>query len=777
MHFSRFQRAKRSRATLYGISVLSLAVFTQSAWAEALAATESVGDPESTEILVTATRREEKSMDVPIAVTAVGGEKLSILNSGGLDVRFLSARTPSLLIESSFGRTFPRFYIRGLGNTDFDPNVAQPVAIYYDDVVLENPFLKSFPVFDVASIQVLRGPQGTLFGRNSPAGVVKIDSVKPSDTFNGYAQASWGTFNTVNSEAAVGGPLGDGLTFRASGMLQRRDDWVKNDSTSASNRSPDKLEGYRDLAGRVQLGYESGDFEALLNVHGRDEKGTARLFRAASLIPGTNRFKPDFSVRHVTLDADNDQKLKTWGTNLHLQYKFGDIGTLYSVTGYERLKIFTTSDIDGGDRYAPFGTSPTTFDTGVAAFPVETGNTTKPKEFSQELRFATEDMNGLRLQAGAYYFHQSLYYEEYDNVPGSASPVGSVADGTVYGLVTHDNTNENYGIFGSVEYKATEALTLRAGIRWSHDKKHDFTDRVFNPNIQSFDSPPIPLPPQTFDVGVKDSNISWDASATYEASDNVNIYARIATGYQGPAIEDRVTFDSSTSTAPSERVLSAEAGIKTNMMDHKVRFDLTGYWFRVKDFQQTSVGGGANTANLISIKKVVGYGIEADLETHPTEYLTLTASGSYNHTEIKDPGLDVGKCGGGCTVLDPINPLNGNAFIDGNALPQAQKWIANATARYAIPIGSSGDEIFAYGDLAYTGSANIFLYESVEFKTRPYTEIGVRIGYKTTDQLEVAGFVRNLLDQIRVTSAVDFNNITTMVNEPRTFGVSVSKRF
>ncbi|MDF0542830.1 TonB-dependent receptor [Sphingobium sp. H39-3-25] len=722
----------------------------------------------SGEIVVTASRREERAMDVPVAVTAVGGEKLGVLNSSGLDIRFLSARTPSLLIESSFGRTFPRFYIRGLGNTDFDPNVAQPVAIYYDDVVLENPMLKSFPVFDVASVEVLRGPQGTLFGRNTPAGVVKIDSAKPSDTYSGYGSISYGTFDTVNAEAAVGGPIGGGFTFRLSGMLQRRDNWVENVSTVAGNRSPDGLEGYRDLAGRFQLGYENGDFKGLLNVHGRDLDGTARIFRAASLTPGTNRFVPGFDVRKTTLDADNDQNLKSWGANLHLEYSFPGIGTLYSVTGYETLKIFTTSDIDGGDNYAFFSVPPAALPLGAAEFPVETGNRTKPKEFSQELRFATEDMNGLRLQGGGYYFHQSLYYEEYDNQPGDASPAGSVPDGTVYGLVTHDNTNQTFGVFASAEYQATDKLSLRAGLRYSHDKKHDFTDRVFNPSTA--------FPPMTFDVGVKGNNVSWDASATYKASEGVNFYARVATGYQGPAIEDRVTFDSSTSTAPAEKVVSLEAGIKTSLLDKKVRFDLTGYWYRVKDFQQTSVGGGANTANLISIDKVTGYGLETDLEARPIENLVFTASGSYNHTEIKDPGLDVGVCGGGCTVLDPINPANGNALIDGNPLPQAQKWIANATLRYAVPVNED-IELFGYADVAYRSSANIFLYDSIEFKTRPFTELGLKAGAKTSSNMEVAVFVRNLLDQIRVTSAVDFNNITTMVNEPRTWGVSLSKRF
>ncbi len=782
-------RRSRFRTSLYGVSAMAAALASQVAHAQAPAASTDATAAAGDEILVTASRREEKAMDVPVAITALGGEKLAVANSSGLDIRFLSARTPSLLVESSFGRTFPRFYIRGLGNTDFDPNVAQPVAIYYDDVVLENPMLKSFPVFDVASVQVLRGPQGTLFGRNSPAGVVKIDSAKPTDYYTGHASLSWGTFNTVNGEAAVGGPIAEGLKFRVSGMLQRREPWVTNVSTThltdtgsnlITNRSPRKLEGYRDFAGRAQLEYTSGDFEALLNVHARDLNGTARVFRAASITPGTNDFVPGFDVRKVTLDAGNEQRLSSWGTNLHLSYHFDGIGTLYSVTGYEKLKIFTTSDIDGGDTYAAFGTSPRTFPLGTAAFAVETGNLTRPKEFSQEIRFASDDLNGLRLQGGGYYFHQALYYEEYDNIANfgflGASPPGTVSDGSVYGLVTHSNVNENYGVFGSAEYKATDRLTLRAGVRYSHDRKHDFTNRPFNPNTASFPPNSVPLPAMTFDTRVTGSNVSFDVSATYKLTDEVNVYGRFATGYQGPAIEDRVTLDNTTTTAPSEKVYSGEVGVKTNLFDKKLRFDLTGYYFSVKDFQQTAVGGGGNTANLISIPKVIGYGVEADMEAKPIENLVLSASGSYNYTEIKAPNLDVGTCGGGCTVLDPINPANGNALINGNALPQAQKWIANGSARYSIPVTETV-AIFAYADVAYTGSAQIFLYDNIEFKTKPYTEVGLRVGFTTEDGVEVAGFVRNLLDQIRVTSAVDFNNITTMVNEPRTYGVSISKHF
>ncbi len=155
--------------------------------------------------MVTAQRREENLQDVPVSVSAINQDALTAINSSGADIRALSGRVPSLLVESSFGRTFPRFYIRGLGNTDFDFNAAQPVSLVYDDVVLENPILKGFPIFDMQQVEVLRGPQGTLFGRNTPAGIVKFDSVKPRDYADGYARVSYGGFDTVNLKAPWAG--------------------------------------------------------------------------------------------------------------------------------------------------------------------------------------------------------------------------------------------------------------------------------------------------------------------------------------------------------------------------------------------------------------------------------------------------------------------------------------------------------------------------------------------------------------------------------------------
>jgi len=180
---------KASVRRLFGVIVLAMFLVASGApsFAQEAPEEEQPGVPEEEmdypiavgEITVTAQKREEDIQDVPVSVSVLNTEDLNIITTGGADVRALSARVPSLIMESSFGRAFPRFYIRGLGNTDFDLNASQPVSMVVDEVVLENPVVKGMPLFDLDRVEVLRGPQGTLFGRNTPAGIVKFRSSTP----------------------------------------------------------------------------------------------------------------------------------------------------------------------------------------------------------------------------------------------------------------------------------------------------------------------------------------------------------------------------------------------------------------------------------------------------------------------------------------------------------------------------------------------------------------------------------------------------------------------
>ncbi len=744
------------------------------------------------EIVVTAQRREENLQDVPLSVTAVSGDKLDAISAGGVDIRGLSGRVPSLLIESSFGRTFPRFYIRGLGNTDFDFNASQPVSLVYDDVVLENPILKGFPIFDLERVEVLRGPQGTLFGRNTPAGIVKFDSVKPSDVAGGYGKISYGRFNAINAQGAVGGPLGEKVSVRLSGMYQRQDDYV--DNVTPAGTTKDAFEGYKEYAARLQfLIKPSDDLDILLTGQFRSLDGTARLFRANVFTKGQQGLNSNFNRYQVSTDGQNEQKVDTQNAAARITYDSGPVSFI-SVTSLWKGSSNSVGDVDGG--LGAFFTAPAT-GPGFIPFAAETRDRVPNlKQFTQEFRIASNGDGPLSYQAGVFYFDETLKIRS-DNYATLGDFFGTLftPPGGVNIIASQRQESEAWGVFGSATFAVTDALKLTGGIRYNDDKRDFTASRDFDTfPFDQFLAPPLL---GTVTRKTKDDNITWDVSANYAATDDLNLYARVARGYRAPSIQGRLLFPPATATpledgvtlGRSETITSYEAGIKSTFLDGRARFNANGFYYELKDAQLTAVGGGVNANRLINADKVRGYGFEADFEFKPVPELLLTAGLSYNNTSIRDAGLTTAACGaqlGGadpsvCTILDPIVvPANG-AFavpaivnINGNSLPQSPRWIANWTARYGVPVGNG--EVYAYTDWAYRSKINFFLYESVEFQDKSMLEGGLRVGYKT-DAFDIAAFVRNITKDTSAVGGIDFNNLTGFVNEPRIWGVEAGFKF
>ncbi len=701
-------------------------------------------------VVVTAERRAENIKNVPISISTLSGEKLDVLNSGGQDIRFLAARVPSLNIESSFGRAFPRFYIRGLGNTDFDLNASQPVSLVYDDVVQENPILKGFPVFDLAQIEVLRGPQGTLFGRNTPAGVVKFDSARPKiGVTEGYASVSLASLGGATVEAAYNQPVSPDSALRVSLQHQGRDDWVTNSFAAGPTR---ELEGYDDNAARVQWLYQPDKaFSALANLHARHLNGSARLFRANIIKPGTNDLVDGFDPKSIAIDGTNEQTLDNLGGSLRLRWAWGD-KTVHSITGYETVESFSRGDIDGSAGPYTFGAPAA----GSATFPSESADgLPKHKQLSQEVRVESNDPGPLNWQAGLYYFDEDLTIDSFN--------YDSLGGGAQNGFAQQTQQNTAWAAFGSVKYALSAATGLRGGLRWSHDKK-DFSVQRFTSPIGGGALGPLTANPS-------DSDLSWDLSGTHALNTDTNLYARVAKGFRAPSIQGRVLFGDTISVANSEKVLSVEAGVKADLLDRRARVGFNVFHYTVKDPQLTAVGGAANFNQLINADKSVGQGMELDLEAYLMDRLRATAGLSYNHTEIKDPTLAIQGCGGGCTMLDPAGPVAGTFLINGNPLPQAPKWVANTTLRYGMPTADGG-EWFAFTDWAYRSKINFFLYESAEFTGKPLLEGGLRLGYIWPNgRYELALFGRNITNQVRVVGGIDFNNLTGFINEPRIWGL------
>ncbi len=710
------------------------------------------------DIVVTAQRREENLKDVPLSVAAISGDKLDAIQAGGSDIRGLSARIPSLNVESSFGRTFPRFYIRGLGNTDFDLNASQPVSLVYDDVVLENPILKGFPIFDLQRVEVLRGPQGTLFGRNTPAGIVKFDTVRPTAE-GGYAKISYGSYDSISAEGAVGGKLSDVVSARGSVLYQRRRDWVDNLGTNGN----DDLEGYYDVAARLQLQLDQGPLTARLVGQLRKESGTARLFRANLFAKGSNTLVgvggagTPFRRNEVNVDGINFQKLNNYNVGLTLDYDLGG-ATLTSVTSWWSGDLSSRGDIDGGNTtvtpksptFIPFSANS---EDGVPGL----------DQVSQELRIASNGKSALTYQAGLFYFSELIKIDSFNyDTPQGRSP--SVT-------VRQRQKSDAFGVFGSLSYAITPELNITGGVRYNNDKR-DYT----NSRAGFFGA-----------IGngkarVSEDNVTWDLSARYAVSPDVNVYARAARGYRAPSIQGRALFEfvsvqNSISTAKSETINSYEVGLKSAFLDNAVRFNLTGFYYQLKNAQLTAVGGASNAARLLNAAKVDGYGFEAELDVRPAQGLQLTAGVSLNDTKIKDPNLFVAGCNSNCTVLDPQRPGSPGIYsINGNSLPQAPRFTANWTARYGVPVGNG--ELYAFTDWAYRSKINFFLYDSVEYNSDNLLEGGLRVGYMFGDKrYDVAAFARNITDAEAAVGGIDFNNLTGFVNEPRIIGVEVGVKF
>lgn len=709
------------------------------------------------EIVVTAQRRSENIREVPFAVTAMNTEALNTLSSGGGDILQLSGRVPSLQVESSNGRYAPRFYIRGLGNVDFDFNASQPVSVVLDDVVLENVYLKGFPLFDVKQVEVLRGPQGTLFGRNTPAGVVKIDTVKPGDDFTGFGSLAYGNYGSTRAEVGVTLPASDTLSVRVAGLWNHRDDWVNNayDAPFAKKDGKD-LGNFDDFAGRVHVAWTPTErLSTLLTLQARDYEGTGTMNRANVLSKGSNELNDRFDRDTVYYDGgrNNYQKQQTTSQSLQVAYDFGP-ATLTGVVGSYQGSSAGNGDIDGGVWNDPVNSGP-------MIFPSETGTLSSDLiQNTYELRLSSNGDGPFGWQVGAFYWD-----ERFNLVSANFNGTGGIMPTIITDIV---QKSDSWSIFGQGNYQVTEALKLTAGVRYTDDSRDFRGQRILGAPLDVTES-------------VGDEQVSWDVSALYEVNDSLNLFARVASGYRGPSIQGRIAMSNVVTTADSETVMSYETGFKARLWNGRARLNATAYFYEVSDLQLTAIGGAGNFNQLINADKGEGYGVEIDGDVYLGAGFSLAGGFAWNHTEIKDADLFVGTCGAPCTITDPTvtvgTPSKVLANINGNPFPQAPEYTANLTLNYVRPIGDD-QELFASTDWVLRQDFNLFLYEAVEFRQDTQFEGGLRAGWRDLGRgLEAAAYVRNITDEANILGAIDFNNLTAFVNEPRMYGVELSKRF
>ncbi len=737
----------------YGTAAIGMLVAAAMSGPAALAQEERVLE----EIIVTAQKREQSLQDVPASVSAITGDAVNDYLGSGENIRALAGRVPSLQVESSNGRTQPRFYIRGLGNIDFDNNANQPVSMVFDEIALENNVLRSLPLFDIDRVEVLKGPQGSLFGRNTNAGIVKIDSVKPSFEQDGYAKVGYGSRDTILAEFAYGNQLAENVAARVSLKYLERDDWIDN----TVNGPGDDFGAFDEFAYRLQFLFEPSDtFRALVKLHGFQQDGThPQIFYANALEVGTEGLRPGFDEEVASQDGTASMDLDHFGAAANLQWEFGD-RKFISITGYDTVDNFQRADVDGG----LLSFDPT--DIGALGrqvfFNVETGDGLDDHyQFTQEFRLS-EQRDRLFYQVGLYYFDEDIdvLTINFDSATPSLPVTQDIAS----------QQTTSAAIFGQVEYLFSDTFAVTAGLRFTSDDK----------DLQAIPGPGSFAPPAT--IAAEDEYFNFDLAFTYDASEEWSWYGRVANASRGPVTLGRFGF---TSSADTETSTSVEFGFKSTLLGKRARWNAAVYAFQNDDQQLTATGGAANVNQLLNADKSKGIGFETDFEVLVTDNLLLMTNLNYNDTEIDDPNLRDDLCGSSptCTGLDPVVGTRMGLFgpvtevsIDGNPLPRTPEWLFNFMLQYTVPLANGS--VYFNTDWNYRDESNIFLHQSVEFVAEERWLGGLRIGYKDeAENIDVAIVGRNITDEIVVDGALNFLNLTAFINEPAFWGLELKYSF
>jgi iron complex outermembrane receptor protein len=715
------------------------------------------------DIVVTAQKRSENIQDVPIAITALTSATLR--DKGVSNVQDLTGIAPGLQIRNADSSANAKIFIRGVGSSDFNPTSPGAVGIYVDGVYIGSPLAQMGSFFDLERIEVLRGPQGTLYGRNTTGGAINVITKQPSSTFKGDASIEYGNYNSVTLNAGVGGPIiQDKLAFRIAGQ------YIRDDGATFNRFTGDHVNNANRWAGRFSLLYTpTSDLEILAQVHGGKNNGGARQGQVRGLFPNTpGATGPDglclpafYNTPQCTdilgyVDTDNNpyagsynlqgkSELRLFGASVRATWDIGSV-SLVSISAYDSLHHNLHEDTDGSPNQG-----------------LEINYRADQNQFTQELRLQSNGDGPLKWVAGLYYLHENLKPSSELDILRMLrplfitpdNPTGVSIPNTVFlaGFPYTQKTN-GYAAFGQVDYKITDRLTGTIGLRWSRDSKDfDYTS-VIERSIILF----------RYQDSKNFSSLSGRLGLQYALSDDARIYASYNRGYKSGGFFGGYTTDPA-NLAPyaDEKVNAYEIGLKTELFDHHVRFNVAAFLYDYKNLQVYSIvdRGGVSAQTLDNASNAKMYGGEAEIVASPLH------------------GLDISL---GASVLK-ANYKNYQSFgedLSGNRLPASPKFTFNGTVHYEtdLPFGGGLETTL---DATYRTSVYFEPHNLDRLKGDALWLVNGRIGWKNkSGQLGVGLWVRNLFDK---TYVLDAGSVETYgsdgisIGTPRTFGVYVRHSF
>lgn len=697
-------------------------------------------------VVVTAQKREETVQEVPASISVLSGDKIrdTSLQSANEVTRFI----PNASAGTTEGHGRPRWWIRGLGTGDQGANTVSPVGIYVDDVYIANISATGFPLFDQERVEVLRGPQGTLWGKNTTAGAINFISRKPTFERSGYAKASYGNYDDRVLEGAISDALvADRLAARLSFRHQGRDGYNEN---IADSNDRGALE---DDAARLQfLAYINDDLEANLNLHARSYHDTGGYSTVSyGLRPdGSNRFgyRIDPKQGKVNYNAKYEVQIDQVGTNLNLNWQLGDL-TLTSISAFEHFTRDGFSDADN---------TPQELQRSYAY--------ADSQQWSQELRLASPREDRLNWVVGLHYFNEDL-----DSRNASAA-LNNPFIPRYYNNLSYNQGTESYAVFGSSTFRFTEDFSVTAGLRWTRETKDIDLRRVQNQGQANFSNPDWWKPGSVSSAlvanAVQDERNTWsdwtyDLTPEYQISDNARVYLRYAYGFRSGGYNTGATSQETVATVNPEYLTSYELGVKSEWLDGRLNANAALFYYDYEDIQLNIVSAVNNqtVSRLANGAEGEAYGAEFELEAVPVQNLHLNFALGLLHTEFTDY-------------------TSGNNDYSGNKFVRAPNVSAVIGADYRIPLQVGGALVLATD--WNTRSRQYFFSndQSQNMRTGGYTLGKARITYELPgDTTQVSAYVSNLTDKEyrNHTLPGGFQTAGVMFGDPRTFGVSVTTEF
>ncbi|PZQ94937.1 MAG: TonB-dependent receptor [Cereibacter sphaeroides] len=695
------------------------AVLLSTVFWSGIAYAQAGADDANGDILVTASKTgATRLQDTPLAITAFNAAKLEA--TGIKDVRDLASLTPNLQVTQN--ASFSQVYIRGIGSNNVFGGSDPSSTIHLDGVYLARPasYLSNF--LDVERIEVLRGPQGTLYGRNSVGGTINIVSRKPTDELTAKAQLTYGNYDLARIEGYISGPvLQDKVSASISFIGSRRDGYLKNVVAGVGD-----ADNERTIGTRGQLRFTpSQPLEIILRadyVHSDDAlAGYVKLLQTTT-DPQANSILGDY--RKVALNIRPASNRTQWGTAGEVNYDLGGNAKIKSLTAYRSSRLVQVGDTDG-----------------TALNGRRTDQYENQHQFSEELNL-TDKIGGLTYIIGAYYFNEHIDVD---------SSVTTYSTGVRANFAPTIDTTAWAG-FVQGNYALTDQLSVTAGIRYTQERKH--FDQVAT-NFSLATGLALATYPRVYSIA--DTYKAWTPKfgVEYRPVEGVMLYASATRGFKSGGFN----FSSSNAAqgfAP-ETLWSYEAGTKLDLFDRKLRLNGTYFHYDYKGLQvQSFLTPGV--VDITNASDATVNGVEFEAEGHPAKWLQLGANLAYLDAVYKN-------------YTEALAAGNVPFDASGNRLNLSPKWSYTLYAQVDASLG--GGSVFARGEYSYRTRQYFTAVNGGLDQQAGYSLINASVGYTLPgDNIQILLFGRNLADKEYVTSTASFaSGIVGRVGEPRTYGV------